>query len=146
MLTDRTIMLRFDDHILRPIEINNGIGQGDPLSMALYQFYNADLVKIPNEDEGKTAEAYVDDAILSVSAGTFEEAHEKLIDIMTRENGAINWAKKHNSPFKYTKLALINFIHSSNKANRPPLVLPNITIWPTTSTKYLGIILNQNLS
>ena len=149
MLFDRTTTLRFDDHISRPIEINNGIGQGDPLSMALYQFYNADLVEIPKEDEGETAEAYVDDAIISASADSFEEAHEKLKDMMTRENGAISWAKKHNSPFEYTKLALIDFAHSSRAAERverPPLVLPNFTIRPTASTKYLGIILDQNLN
>jgi ribonuclease HI len=146
MLRDRTTTLRFDDHISRPIEINNGIGQGDPLSMALYQFYNADLVEFPKEDEGETAEAYVDDAIISASADSFEEAHEKIKDMMLRENGAISWAKKHNSPFEYTKLALIDFAHSSHKADRPPLVLPNITIRPSASTKYLGIILDQNLN
>ena len=146
LLNDRSTTLRFDDHTSTPIEINNGIGQGDPLSMALYQFYNADLVEIPKEDEGEFAAAYVDDAIISASANTFEEAHEKLRDMMTREDGAINWAEKHNSPFEYTKLALIDFAHSSHTADRPPLELPSITIRPTTSTKYLGIILDQNLN
>lgn len=144
LLNDRSTTLRFDDHTSTPIEINNGIGQGDPLSMALYQFYNADLVEIPKEDEGEFAAAYVDDAIISASANTFEEAHEKLRDMMTREDGAINWAEKHNPPFEYTKLVLIDFAHSSHTADRPPLELPSITIRPTASTKYLGIILDQN--
>ena len=146
MLRDRSTTLRFDDHTSLPIEINNGIGQGDPLSMALYQFYNADLVEIPKEDEGEFAEAYVDDAILAAVANTFEEAHVKLKDMMTREDGAINWAKKHNSPFEYSKLALIDFAHSSKAVARPPLTLSGITIEPTKSTKYLGIMLDQNLN
>jgi Reverse transcriptase (RNA-dependent DNA polymerase) len=146
MLRDRSTTLRFDDHIPAPIELDNSIGQGDSLSMALYQFYNTDLIEIPNEDEGETAEAYVDDAIISASADSFEEAHEKLRDMMTREGGAISWAKKHNSPFKYNKLALIDFTHGRKSAERPPLALPNITINPTKSTKYLGIILDQNLN
>ena len=106
MLRDRFTTLRFNDHTSLPIEINNGIGQGDPLSMALYQFYNADLVEIPKEDEGEFAEVYVDDAILAAVANTFEEAHVKLKDMMTREDGAINLAKKHNSPFEYSKLEI----------------------------------------
>ena len=36
MLSDRSTTLRFDDHTSEPIPIDNGIGQGDPLSMALY--------------------------------------------------------------------------------------------------------------
>jgi hypothetical protein len=67
--------------------------------------------------------------------------------MMMRAGGTIDWAKQHNSPFKYNKLALINFVHSSRCAIvRPPLMLPNITISPSKSTKYLGIILDQNLN
>jgi len=145
MLYDRSTSLHFDDHTSECITLDNGIGQGDPLSMALYQFYNADLVEIPREDEGESAEVYVDDAILTASGRTFKEAHEKLKDMMTREGGAIDWAKKHNSPFKYNKLALIDFAHSNKKIERPPLTLPDITIKPTKSAKYLGIMLDQGL-
>ena len=146
MLRDRSTTLRFDDHVSKPIKIDNGIGQGDPLSMALYQFYNADLVEIPKEDEGETAAAYVDDAIITASAATFDEAHVKLRDMMTREGGAIGWAKKHNSLFEYNKLALIDFAHSSRPMERPLLILPSVTVNPTKCTKYLGIMLDQNLN
>jgi hypothetical protein len=129
-----------------PIELDNGIGQGDPLSMALYQFYNADLMEILIEKAGEMAEAYVDDAIISASANSFKEAYEKLRNMMIRDGGAISWTKSHNSPFEYSKLMLIDFAHGSRPTDRPPLVLPSITINPTKSTKYLGIILNQNLN
>jgi hypothetical protein len=145
MLRDRSTTLWFDDHISLPIELNNGIGQGDPLSMALYQFYNADLVEIPSEDEGEYAGAYVNDAIIAASAKMFTEAHEMLRDMMTRDGGAINWAKQHNSPFEFNKLTLIDFAHSCRSIDRPPLMLPDITINPSKSTKYLGVILDQNL-
>ena len=42
LLNDRTTKLKFDDFVSEPIKIENGIGQGDPLSMILYIFYNAD--------------------------------------------------------------------------------------------------------
>ena len=41
------------------------------LSMVLYQFYNADLLDIP-KDEDEAAIAYVDDAILTATASTFQ--------------------------------------------------------------------------
>ena len=48
MLKERKTRLKFDDHESGYININNGIGQGDPLSMVLYQYYNADLLDVLN--------------------------------------------------------------------------------------------------
>ena len=144
MLKDRTTVLKFDGYTSEAIILNNGIGQGDPLSMALYQFYNADLLDIPEgPDEG--AIAYVDDAILLASGTNFHSTHEKLSKMMTRENGAIKWAEKHNSHFEYSKLVLIDFAHQNKKIDRPTLTLPNVVVNPSKSTKYLGVYLNQNL-
>lgn len=145
MLKDRTTVLKFDDHTSERITLNNGIGQGDPLSMALYQFYNADLLNIPT-GKNESAIAYVDDAILTATADTFQQAHERLADMMTREGGAIEWTEIHNSCFEYSKLALIDFAHRSKRILRPALILPNITITPTDSAKYLGIILDKELN
>ena len=145
MLENRKTVLRFDDHTSEVIPLDNGIGQGDPLSMALYQYYNADILEIPRDPQ-ESAEAYVDDAILTVTAKTFGEAHERLADMMTRTGGMIEWSKWHNSSIEYSKLALINFSHPGVKKPRPPLVLPEITVEPSQSAKYLGIVLDQNLN
>ena len=145
MLKDRSTTIKFDDHVSGKFTLNNGIGQGDPLSMALYQFYNADLLDIP-KDEDEAAIAYVDDAILTATASTFQQAHDKLADMMTRQGGAIEWTATHNSMFEYSKLALINFAHRSKSEPRPPLILPTITITPSESVKYLGVILDKGLN
>jgi ribonuclease HI len=145
MLKDRSTILKFDDYVSEPILLNNGIGQGDPLSMALYQFYNADILDIPTGKD-ESAIAYVDDAILTATASTFQQAHKILTDMMTRQGGAIEWTRTHNSQFEYSKLALVDFAHYSKKVTRPPLTLPSITINPSKSTKYLGIILDQCLN
>ena len=145
MLENRSTTLRFDDHTSGVIALDNGIGQGDPLSMALYQYYNADILEIPNKPQ-EAAEAYVDDAILTASAKTFDEAHQMLADMMTRNEGMINWSKSHNSSIEYSKLALIDFSHHGVKKARPPLVLPTITINPSPNAKYLGIVLDQHLN
>lgn len=140
MLKDRCTMLKFDEYKSESITLNNGIGHGDPLSMALYQVYNADLLEIPIGRE-EPAITYVDNAILIAFAEPFQEAHNRLLDMMTRPDGALEWAEKHNLRFELSKLALIDFVHHSRKIERPPLVLPNATVKsPTESTTYLGVI------
>ena len=145
LLKDRYTALKFDDFMSEAIELDNGIGQGDLLSMILYQFYNADLLNIPNGTK-EAASAYVDDAILVATAKDFEGAHEILVDMMTRPGGAIDWSHKHNSRFEFSKLALIDFAHRNSAKERPNLILPNITIEPSRSTKYLGVYVDQHLS
>jgi hypothetical protein len=119
MLIGRTTCLKFDNHKTGNINIDNGIGQGDPLSMVLYQYYNADLLDIPNLPS-EFAAAYVDNAILVATAKTFEDTHKILTDMMKREKGALQWAREHNSKFKLLKLALMDFMHQSKKVTRPP--------------------------
>jgi hypothetical protein len=109
--------------------------------MALCQFYNADLLDIPTGPD-EDAIAYVDDAILIITGANFHETHEKLKDMMSRASGAMDWTEKHNSHFEYNKLALIDFAHQNKKLDRPPLVLPNVTVTPSQNTKYLGIYLD----
>ena len=145
MLDNRETKLRFDDYTSKAILINNGIGQGDPLSMGLYQFYNADLLDIPIEPN-QLAIAYVDDAILYASGDNFEETHRILTNLMTKENGVISWLKDHNSPLEYTKLALIDFSHQNRHTLRPKLELPHGSVEPKYSVKYLGVILDQHLT
>lgn len=65
---------------------------------------------------------------------------------MTRRNGAIEWLKEHNLKFEFSKLALMDFTHKNKKIDCPPLILPNITIEPTSNTKYLGVCLDQHLN
>ena len=144
MLKDRITVLKFDGYTSEAIVLNNGIGQGDPLSMALYQFYNADLLDIPEgPDEG--AIAYVDDALLLATGTNFHQTHAKIVNMMTRTGGALDWAEKHNSRFEFSKLALIDFAHQNKNMDRPGLLLPNVEIQPAKSTKYLGVYLDQNL-
>lgn len=82
MLKDRTMELKFNDYILDTFTLNNRIGQDDPLLIALYQFYNANILNI-SRDKNESVIAYVDNAILTVIADTFQQAHQKLLDIIT---------------------------------------------------------------
>ena len=46
MLMLRRTKLKFDDHTSSWFTLDNGIGQGDPLSMILYLYYNADMLDV----------------------------------------------------------------------------------------------------
>ena len=144
MLWGQVTALRFDGYTSEPIKIDNGIGQGDLLSMVMYQYYNADLLDIP-KDESEEAIAYVDDVLMLATASTFHEAHNKLAEMMTREGGVVEWSIMHNSCMELTKLALVDFVHRSNTEERVPLHLPDSEVKPLESAKYLGVILNQHL-
>jgi hypothetical protein len=70
MLDGRATVLKFNGFALEKTPIDNRIGQGDPLSMILYQYYNANLLDIP-EQEGEEVVAYVDDAFMLATGDDF---------------------------------------------------------------------------
>ncbi|ETW82579.1 hypothetical protein HETIRDRAFT_50009, partial [Heterobasidion irregulare TC 32-1] len=73
LLSNRRTALRFDDYVSPAIQVINGIGQGDPLSMILYILYNADILSIPKVAQ-KTNEyvlSYVDDTALLAIGHSF---------------------------------------------------------------------------
>jgi hypothetical protein len=113
--------------------------------MVIYQFYNADLLDIPTHG-GESAIAYVDDTLMLATTDTFQQTHEKLIDLMTRKGGVDEWSKDHNSPLEYSKLALIDLTHRNNPEPRETLQLPQWEVPPAESTKYLGVIFDQHLN
>ena len=46
MLTGHKTRLKFDDFMSDWFKLDNSIGQGDPLSMILYVFYNTDMLDV----------------------------------------------------------------------------------------------------
>jgi len=123
MLRERFTTLKFDRYVSDRIPIDNRIGQGDPLSMVLYQYYNADLLDILKCAE-EDAVAYMDNAFMLASGKDFQSAHCKLAAMMGRAGGVEEWSKTHSSPLEYSKLALINFTHRCKGTESPTLYLP----------------------
>jgi len=120
MLQGRVTTLKFNGYASEPISIDNGIGQGDPLSMGIYQYYNADLLDIPRE-KGESTMAYVDNSVMIAIADMFLEVHEKLSSMMTRAGGVAEWSSQHNSPLEYSKLMLVDFTHRCSPKQREVL-------------------------
>lgn len=154
MLQGRRTRLKFDDYLSDFFEIHNGIGQGDPLSMVLYLFYNSELIEIPRfPSEGSTS--FVDDAALIATGKTFKVTHRILQRMMTRPGGAYEWSKTHNSNFEISKFACIDFARrreaDPTKAKktvpmkRPTFTLKSHPIAPVGSHTFLGVIVDQEL-
>src|ERR1700733_713956 len=77
LLNGRSTRLRFDDFVSEPIKIDNGIGQGDPLSMIAFLFYNADLLDLAEYPNESTI-AFVDDSFIAVEGADFEDTTSDL--------------------------------------------------------------------
>jgi hypothetical protein len=97
MLRDKSTILRLDDHTSEPINIDNILVKGARSQWRCTDFYNADLVEISKEDAGESAETYVDDAILTAAANSFEEAHKKIKDMMMTLPTVANRSNEHHS-------------------------------------------------
>ena len=143
MLKGRRTQLRFDDYTSDWFEIRNGIGQGDPFSMLLYIIYDSDLVDTPRSKNELTL-AFVDDTVFLAIADTFQEAHDILLNMLTRPGGGFDWSKDHNSRFEASKFALMDLTMSKTK-QRPQMTIRGATIKPVPSHKFLGVILDQEL-
>ena len=81
--------MKFDDFISEIIDITNGIGQGDPLSMLLYILYNADLLELPDYPTDEDAIGYVDNIALIATGNDFTETNGWLKDMMTKVDGGL---------------------------------------------------------
>ncbi len=66
MLNGRSTTLKYNGHVSKPIKLDNRIGQGNLLSMVLYQFYNVNLLDI-SKGKCKDALVYIDNTIIIAS-------------------------------------------------------------------------------
>ena len=155
LLQDRRTKLKFDDYTSDYVDIVNGIGQGDPISMLLYIIYNADMLEIPDDELKEDAIGYVDDIALVAKGEDFEETTRRLKAMMTKEDGGLQWSKEHNSKFEVSKSAVLHLTrrtapdpdaeHGRVPMERPALILEGQEVKEVTCYKYLGIQIDSQL-
>ena len=143
MLTGRKNRLKFDDFTSNWFPLDNGIVQGDPLSMILYLFYNADLLEIAR-GRCEMCLGYVDDMALVTMASSFAETHRLLNSMVSRSGGAREWSISHNSKFEASKSILIDF-SCTKGVEQPAMTFQGCTVTAQASHRFLGVIVDQGL-
>ena len=107
--------MKFDDFVSKFIDITNGIGQGNPISMLLYILYNTDLLEALRQLDEDTI-GYIDDALVVATGRTVKEMTKSLKSFMERRDGGFDWALDHNSNFEISKVAVM---HCQLKVRKP---------------------------
>ena len=101
LLTGRKMRLKFNDYTLDWFNLDNGIGQGDPLSMLPYLFYNADLLDVARGLDEKSL-GYVDDVAFMAtvtSRNTLDHADSsRAVHVTTRTRHRLPMAPGHLGP------------------------------------------------
>ncbi|KAJ5927721.1 reverse transcriptase [Penicillium verhagenii] len=160
LLTNRTTALLLQEGRCPNEAVATGIPQGSPLSPILYLFYNADLIDdIHAAASGQVlVTGYIDDICILVWGS---HAWMNCAALMRLHTVAETWAAQHASKFSPAKYGLIHFWKKGAGALRPadmpagqasdPALLDSVTICgaeikPVSSLRYLGVILNENLT
>jgi ribonuclease HI len=155
LLANRRTKMRFDDYVSGSIDINNGIGQGDPLSMLLYIIYNADLLEIVDNELREDAVGYVDDIAILAIGKDFNESTNRLKRLMTKDDGGLQWSRDHNSRFEVSKSVVMHLSRKTrpdpeSDQDRIPLERPKLTldgqeVQEVNCFKYLGVQIDSQL-
>ena len=117
-LTGHSTQLQFDNFKSDQILINNGTTQGDSDSMLDYESYSMPLIKVAKSLD-ELSPSFIDDSMMLVVGDNFTDCHAKLKDMMERPGGGFDWSNMHNSPYKLSKIALMNFHMSHRKPHLP---------------------------
>ena len=154
LLTGRWTKIKFDDFVSQWVDILNRIGQGDPISMILYLFYNADLLEIAKRKKEITL-GFIDDAALAALGRTMEETNRKLRRMIIKQHGAYCWSEDHNSSLEMSKFELLHMTQQregdampeirTTKVKGLAMNLRGVRIEPASMHKFLGVVVNDKL-
>ncbi|KAJ5765559.1 reverse transcriptase [Penicillium odoratum] len=157
-LSNRSTTLLLQEGRCANEPVATGIPQGSPLSPILYLFYNSDLIDdIHAAAPGRVlVTGYIDDICILVWGVSPTRNCQFLSELHAV---AETWAKRHASKFSPSKYGLIHFWKRGAGALPPygvhpqqtPALTGSVTIQgveikPVASLRYLGVILNENLT
>jgi hypothetical protein len=136
-LHDREFRIRINDSTSPNYAIKSGVPQGSVLGPLLYLLYTADLPVNDNTTMGTFAD---DIGILSTSTDPALAA----LNLQNHLNDIQEWTNTWKIKINETKSVQVNF--SLRREQCPPVTFNNIQIPQSSSTKYLGVHLDDHLT
>ena len=122
--------------------IFSGVPQGSVLGPLLFLIYINDLT----DNINSKMKLFADDSSLFVRVNNVNMTHEQLVgDLRTINNWANQWKMEFNPDITKQAIEVI-FSSKYKKESHPPLDFNGIPVSRETSTKHLGIILDDRLT
>jgi hypothetical protein len=141
-LQHRTASIEIENVLSRQFNLKSGTPQGSPLSPLLYIIYTADSMNgIPTHTEHGL---FADDTALWTSGNTTTSLSSKLQQAIEAFE---SWCKSWKLKLQPTKTELIHFNYHPRKQYKNPVEVKvnNTIIKPLESTRYLGVIIDNQL-
>jgi ribonuclease HI len=143
ILSNRSTSLRMDGYLSPSFDLKCGLPQGSPLSPILYIIYNSNLL-ISNPLgllQDKISLGFIDDVTHFVADKHLERA---ISSLESEGDRSLEWGKRNNAIFDKKKANFMIFTHK--KVDVRPFRLGDVRMPKSDSVKYLGIILDPQLS
>ena len=142
-LTNKSIVLIFDDKRNQSQSVNSGIPQGLSISSMLFLIYIRFLfTKINNKHTQLKLSSYIDNVAIVVKGKTAEE-NSKTLKLVTKT--AFQWAEDNAVTFDDSKTELIHF-QKENKSKSTVTLSNNTIIQPFKTVRWLGIWFDTKMS
>ena len=140
-LSDRKQVVKINGLYSDTIEVCLGVPQGSKIANVLFILYINDLVV---HLKNCNIIMYADDTSISVTANTQEEAIEKMNEILVTVS---DWLKFNRIALNTSKCKYMIFNKSKKNTNvDASIVIDDVTIEKVNQIKYLGVIVDENLS
>lgn len=140
-LHDRYISVKIQDQLSSPHIIENGVPQGEVLSVLLFLIAINDLPQ--QTDFPITQRLFADDYSISLKSSNPIRAHRLLQQTLDRISV---WATERGFQFSAKKTVFITFCKRKPIPTLPPLRLQNFQITISNTTKFLGLHFDHKLS
>lgn len=143
-LTDRQVILCFDDYESEPQTIRGGLDQGCPSSVISYQVYNSDNLDAADPQKGEFATGNIDDVAVIAVGKTFLDTYAIFREYMLCIGGVFDWAQIYNTQFSLEKFGLLSCKRNMSGLG-PALDLGTTVIQPAKSHVFLGVQIDHQL-